>query len=108
MSIASFKSSKESIVGWPMSRRAALCHMEEVMVEAGKSSRRPNARNPHADAASRLVGRCPKGSPRILRFIAEDNPLAAERVLAAIKKVGQELGDFASGRPGRVRGTYER
>ena len=25
----------------------------------------------------------------ILRFIAEDNPLAAERVLAAIKKVGR-------------------
>ncbi len=44
----------------------------------------------------------------ILRFIADDNPLAAERVLAAIKKAGQELGEFATGRPGRVRGTYEK
>ena len=44
----------------------------------------------------------------ILRFIAGDNPLAAERVAAAIKKVGQELGEFATGRPGRVRGAYEK
>ena len=44
----------------------------------------------------------------ILQFIAEDNPRAAERVLAAIRKVGQELGEFATGRPGRVRGTYEK
>lgn len=44
----------------------------------------------------------------ILQFIAGDNPLAAQRVVAAIKKVGQELGEFATGRPGRVRGTYEK
>lgn len=45
---------------------------------------------------------------KILRFIAEDNPRAAERVLADIRKVGQELGEFATGRPGQVRGTYEK
>ncbi|WP_085032584.1 type II toxin-antitoxin system RelE/ParE family toxin [Ensifer aridi] len=44
----------------------------------------------------------------ILRYIAEDNPLAAERVVDAIEDAGNKLGDFATGRPGRVTGTYEK
>jgi toxin ParE1/3/4 len=37
----------------------------------------------------------------ILRYIAQDNPSAAE-------KVGNDLSEFATGRPGRVSGTYEK
>ena len=44
----------------------------------------------------------------ILRYIAEDNPLAAERVVDAIEEAGNKLGEFATGRPGRVSGTYEK
>ncbi len=44
----------------------------------------------------------------ILRYIAQDNPLAAERVADAIADAGTELGQFATGRPGRVSGTYEK
>ncbi|MDR2213730.1 MAG: type II toxin-antitoxin system RelE/ParE family toxin [Pseudomonadales bacterium] len=44
----------------------------------------------------------------ILRYIAQDNPLAAERVVDAIEDAGNKLGDFATGRPGRVSGTYEK
>ncbi|TCU14022.1 type II toxin-antitoxin system RelE/ParE family toxin [Rhizobium sullae] len=44
----------------------------------------------------------------ILRDIAEDNPLAAERVVDAIEDAGNKLGEFATGRPGRVSGTYEK
>jgi toxin ParE1/3/4 len=44
----------------------------------------------------------------ILRYIAEDNPFAAEKVVDAIEKTGNDLGDFATGRPGRVSGTYEK
>ncbi|MPR64333.1 type II toxin-antitoxin system RelE/ParE family toxin [Ochrobactrum intermedium] len=44
----------------------------------------------------------------ILRYIAEDNPLAAERVVDAIEDAGNKLGEFATGRPGRVSGTYEK
>jgi plasmid stabilization system protein ParE len=44
----------------------------------------------------------------ILRYIAEDNPDAAERVVDAIEQAGNELGDFATGRPGRVSGVYEK
>jgi toxin ParE1/3/4 len=43
----------------------------------------------------------------ILRYIA-DNPLAAEKVVDVIEKIGNELGRFATGRPGRVTGTYEK
>ncbi len=43
----------------------------------------------------------------ILRYIAEDNPFAAERVVDAIEDAGNKLGEFATGRPGRVSGTYE-
>jgi plasmid stabilization system protein ParE len=44
----------------------------------------------------------------ILRYIAEGNPLAAERVVDAIEDAGNTLGKLATGRPGRVSGTYER
>lgn len=44
----------------------------------------------------------------ILRYIARDNPSAAEKVAEAIEKAGNDLSDFAAGRPGRVSGTYEK
>lgn len=44
----------------------------------------------------------------ILRYIADDNPDAAERVAAAIERTGDGLGEFATGRPGRVTGIYEK
>lgn len=44
----------------------------------------------------------------ILRYIATDSPDAAERVVDAIEDAGKKLGEFATGRPGRVIGTYEK
>jgi plasmid stabilization system protein ParE len=44
----------------------------------------------------------------ILRYIAEDNPFAAEKVVDAIERTGKGLGEFVTGRPGRVTGTYEK
>lgn len=44
----------------------------------------------------------------ILRHIAADNPDAAEQVAEAIARTGNALGDFATGHPGRVAGTYEK
>lgn len=44
----------------------------------------------------------------ILRYIAEDDPDAAERVVRAIEETGNRLADFATGRPGRVSGIYEK
>jgi toxin ParE1/3/4 len=41
-------------------------------------------------------------------WIAADNPGAARRVAARLRKVGDDLGAFATGRPGRVAGTYEK
>ncbi|MGO6680641.1 type II toxin-antitoxin system RelE/ParE family toxin [Rhizobium leguminosarum] len=43
-----------------------------------------------------------------LRYIAKDNPDAAERVVDAIEDAGKKLGEFATGRPGRITGTYEK
>ena len=40
--------------------------------------------------------------------IALDNPDAAERVAAAIREGGTALATFATGRPGRVAGIYEK
>ena len=40
--------------------------------------------------------------------IARDNPDAARRVAARIRAAGEALGDIATGRPGRVTGTYEK
>jgi plasmid stabilization system protein ParE len=45
---------------------------------------------------------------RILRYIAKDDPDAAEQMVRAIDKAGNALGEFATGRPGRVSGTYEK
>ena len=44
----------------------------------------------------------------ILRHIATDDPIAAERVVDVIAKAGEALGEFATGHPGRVSGTYEK
>jgi toxin ParE1/3/4 len=41
-------------------------------------------------------------------YIAERNPSAARRVLADIRKAGNELANRSIGRPGRVAGTFER
>ncbi|TPN01602.1 type II toxin-antitoxin system RelE/ParE family toxin [Mesorhizobium sp. B2-1-3A] len=40
-------------------------------------------------------------------FIARDNPAAARRIADRIRDTGRGLGDMATGRPGRVTGTYE-
>ncbi|MFZ2995683.1 type II toxin-antitoxin system RelE/ParE family toxin [Sphingobium sp.] len=44
----------------------------------------------------------------ILRYIAADDPDAAERVADAIQKTGEDLAAFATGHPGRIGGTYEK
>lgn len=41
-------------------------------------------------------------------YIAARNPAAARRVLAEIRKAGDPLGVAATGRHGRVFGTYEK
>ncbi|WFP62068.1 MULTISPECIES: type II toxin-antitoxin system RelE/ParE family toxin [unclassified Mesorhizobium] len=41
-------------------------------------------------------------------FVARDNPAAARRLADRIREAGQNLGDMATGRPGRVTGTYEK
>jgi toxin ParE1/3/4 len=43
-----------------------------------------------------------------VEYIAADNPEAAERVAATIRATGYALGEFATGHPGRVAGTYEK
>ena len=43
-----------------------------------------------------------------ITHIATDSPDAAERVAVRIREVGTALGDFATGHPGRVSGTYEK
>jgi toxin ParE1/3/4 len=45
---------------------------------------------------------------RQLLFIAADNPAAAERVVTRLRATAAGLEDFATGRPGRVTGTYEK
>ena len=44
----------------------------------------------------------------ILRHIAQGNPDAADRIVDAIEQAGNALSEFATGRPGRVNGTYEK
>ena len=44
----------------------------------------------------------------VFRYIAEENPDAAARVAARIEDAAAGLSDFATGRPGRVSGTYEK
>lgn len=41
-------------------------------------------------------------------FIAVDNPNASRRISARLRKTGDELAYMATGRPGRVSGTYEK
>ncbi len=43
-----------------------------------------------------------------ITYIAGDDPDAADRVAQAIKATGAALGDFATGHPGPVSGTYEK
>lgn len=43
-----------------------------------------------------------------IRHIAADDPDAAQRVARRIRETGAALGAFATGHPGRVRGTYEK
>lgn len=44
----------------------------------------------------------------ILRYIAAENPDAADRVAQRIEGTAAKLGTLATGRPGRVSGTYEK
>jgi plasmid stabilization system protein ParE len=41
-------------------------------------------------------------------YIAADNPFAAARVLDRIEAAADDLGEVATGRRGRVAGTYEK
>lgn len=43
-----------------------------------------------------------------IAFIAQDNPAAARRVANRLRDTGAALGDMATGRPGRVTGSYEK
>ncbi len=44
----------------------------------------------------------------VVTYIAQDNPFAALSVVEKIEKSGVALGQFATGRKGRVHGTYEK
>ena len=44
----------------------------------------------------------------IIAYLAERNPTAARQVVDQIEQTGIRLGDLATGRPGRVAGTYEK
>ena len=41
-------------------------------------------------------------------FTAQSNPAAARRIADHIRDAGEALGDMATGRPGRVSGSYEK
>ena len=43
-----------------------------------------------------------------LTHIAADDPVAADRVVNRLREAAAGLEDFATGRPGRVTGTYEK
>jgi toxin ParE1/3/4 len=45
---------------------------------------------------------------RLIDYIAKENPSAARRVAERIDRAGRLLGEMATGRPGRVTGTYEK
>ncbi|MBV8751472.1 MAG: type II toxin-antitoxin system RelE/ParE family toxin [Hyphomicrobiales bacterium] len=45
---------------------------------------------------------------RLIDYIAIDNPPAANRVAERIDRAARFLGDIATGRTGRVTGTYEK
>ena len=44
----------------------------------------------------------------IIDYITPRNPTAAFRVIDHIEQAGDGLGEMATGRPGRVAGTYEK
>lgn len=44
----------------------------------------------------------------VIRYIAADDPDAAARVADRVEAAGALLADFATGRAGRVHGTYEK
>ena len=44
----------------------------------------------------------------IIEYIANDNPAASREVAGAILTAAKNLGDMATGHPGRVGGTYEK
>ena len=44
----------------------------------------------------------------IIEYIAAENPRASLNVIAKIDGAGNALGHMATGRPGRVSGTYEK
>jgi len=43
-----------------------------------------------------------------IAYIAAENPIAAQRVADRIRETAVALGSMATGRPGRVSGTYEK
>ena len=43
-----------------------------------------------------------------LSYIATEDPDAARKIVAKLRQTGEALGDFATGHPGRVSGTYEK
>lgn len=43
-----------------------------------------------------------------VEYVARESPRAARHIAARIRSAGEELGDFAIGRPGQVPQTYER
>lgn len=43
-----------------------------------------------------------------IAFIAEENPVAARRVADRVRETAAALGTMATGRPGRLAGTYEK
>jgi plasmid stabilization system protein ParE len=43
-----------------------------------------------------------------IAYIAARNPTASRRVIAELRSAGDRLGRTATGRPGRVPGTYEK
>lgn len=43
-----------------------------------------------------------------ISFIALDNPTAARHVAQILRLIAAHLGEFATGRPGRVKGSYEK
>jgi plasmid stabilization system protein ParE len=43
-----------------------------------------------------------------IKYVGSDDIDAANRVASSIRKTGDDLGDFATGHPGRVSGTYEK
>jgi toxin ParE1/3/4 len=44
----------------------------------------------------------------LLRYIAAESPQGASRIADEIDRTARSLGEMATGRPGRVLGTYEK